>query len=161
MDKNNQNSANIIAVEFYVPEKVLDNKELVKIFDSLNEEEIYKNTGIRRRHVADEGVCVSDLGIIAATRLFEKNRIARDEIDMLILCTQGPDYFLPATSCIMQDILGLPVTCAAFDINLGCSGYVYGLAIANAFIKSNMADNILLIAGDLSSQTLNPRDRAG
>ncbi len=160
MNINNQPKVNIVALEFYVPEKVLSNNELEKIFDSVDAEKIYKNTGIRNRHIAKKEVCVSDLSIIAAKNLFRNAEIDPKEIEMLIFCTQGPDYFLPATSCIIQDALGLSNSCAAFDMNLGCSGYVYGLAIAQSFIHSNMVNNVLLIIGDISSRTINPRDKS-
>jgi 3-oxoacyl-[acyl-carrier-protein] synthase III len=160
VDSHLQRSVKLVAVEYCVPESILNNDDLEKNFDSWNAEKIYKNTGVRNRHIADKDVCTSDLGVQAAKSLFERNSIDPKEIEMLIFCTQTPDYILPSTACIIQDRLGLPNTCASFDINLGCSGYVYGLAIANSFITSNMVNNVLLIVGDTSSKPLNLADKS-
>lgn len=155
-----QRSVKLVAVEYCVPENVLSNDDLAKIFGSWTAEQIYKNTGIRNRHIVDKNVCTSDLGVQAAKTLFEQNLIDSQKVEMLIFCSQTHDYYLPATACIIQERLKLPNSCAAFDINLGCSGYVYGLAIANAFITSNMVKNVLLIVGDTSSRPLNPEDKS-
>jgi 3-oxoacyl-[acyl-carrier-protein] synthase III len=96
---------------------------------------------------------------LAAQELFAKGICRPDDIDFLLFCTQTPDYHLPASACIMQDRLGLPKSCGALDFNLGCSGFVYGLALAKSLIETSLAKNVLLIAGDTLSKTINPRDR--
>ncbi|HGJ64584.1 TPA: 3-oxoacyl-ACP synthase, partial [bacterium] len=120
--------SNIVAIEYYVPENILTNDDLEKIFGHWSAEQIYKNTGVKTRHIANNGICASDLGIEAVNKLFEKNSIDQKFVEMLIFCSQTHDHYLPATSCIIQEKLGLPNSCGAFDMNFGCSGYVYGLA---------------------------------
>ncbi len=103
---------------------------------------------------------MSDLGIKAAEKLFKEHNINKHEIDLLILCTQSPDYTLPTTACIIQDELGLPTTCGAFDFNLGCSGYIYGLSMAKGFIATSQAKNILLLTSETYSKYLDKKDKS-
>ena len=153
-------SAKIAAIEYYLPEKRLDNYDLEKDFKSWDAEKIYNKTGISNRYVADEGECASDLGVRAIEKLIQQDLLDPQKVELLIFCTQTPDYYLPTTACIIQERVGLPVSCAAFDINLGCSGYIYGLAIANAFIRSNMVKNALLVTGDTYSKLIHPADKS-
>lgn len=152
--------AKIAAIEFYLPENILSNNDLEKLFDSWSAERIYKSTGIINRRFANKDECASDMGVQAAKRLIENNQLDPKKIEMLIFCTQTPDYIVPSTACIIQDRLGLSNSCAAFDYTLGCSGYIYGLAIANAFIVSNMVKNVLLITGDTVTKLFNPGDKS-
>ena len=92
----------------------------------------------------------------AAKKLFEENNIDPKSIDFLLLCTQSPDYFLPSTACLLQNRLGIPTTSGAFDYNLGCSGCVYGLAMANSFVKSGLAKNVLLLTAETYQKYLHP-----
>ncbi len=116
--------------------------------------------GIYERRVADTNEFASDMAVKAAEKLFQQGIIEREEIDFLIYCTQSPDYILPSTACLIQNRLKLPTQCGAFDYNLGCSGYVYGLAMAKGFIESGVARNILLITSDTYSKYLNENDRS-
>ena len=99
------------------------------------------------------------MAIKAAEILFQENDIDRETIDFVLLCTQSPDYFLPSTSCIIQNKLGLPTSCGAFDFNLGCSGYEYGLAVAKGLIVGGIAKNILLLTAETYNKYLHPRDK--
>jgi 3-oxoacyl-[acyl-carrier-protein] synthase III len=153
-------SVKIVAVEYFVPKNTLGNNELAEILSFKDAAAIYSKTGISNRHIADKDECASDLGLQAAKKLIEQNMLDPKEIELLIFCTQTPDYSLPSSACIMQEILGISTSCAAFDINLGCSGYVYGLAVANAFISSNQVKNALLITGDTPSKVVNPLDKS-
>jgi 3-oxoacyl-[acyl-carrier-protein] synthase-3 len=105
-------------------------------------------------------MCASDLCFAAADRLLDDLGWARDSIDALMFVSQTPDYRLPATSCGLQDRLGLSRRCAAFDVGLGCSGHVYGLWIASSLIASGGARRVLLLAGDASTQLCSPLDRS-
>lgn len=117
-------------------------------------------TGIFSRHIAGTDECASDLAFQAAEKLLSGMQIDRTTIDVLLFCTQSPDHYLPATACILQHRLGLPVTCAALDFNQGCSGFVYGLFLAKSLILSGEAKRVLLLTGDTYSKFINPRDRS-
>lgn len=111
------NKAAIKAIHSYLPEKKLTNEQLAKEFDDWDVNKIYQKIGISVRDLADKNECASDLGIAAAKKLFENKNIIPDDIDYLIFCTQSPDYFLPASSCIIQTCLGINTNCGAIDIN--------------------------------------------
>ena len=118
-----------------------------------------KKTGIVARRIAAEGETAGDLAFRAAEKLFAAG-VERASIDFLILCTQSPDHFLPPTACILQDRLGLPRSCGAFDYDLGCSGYIYGLGIAKGFIESGQARRVLLLTAETYSKYIHPADGA-
>jgi len=117
-------------------------------------------TGIRRRHIAAPDQCMSDLAVPAARDVLDSLGWAPDSVDLLITVTQTPDHPLPATACLLQSRLGLGRHCAAFDVGLGCSGYVYGLWLAASLLASMGRGRALLVAGDTTSRTLDPTDRA-
>lgn len=117
-------------------------------------------TGIASIREARPGITTSDLCAGAAEALFEQCGIARDQIDAIVFVSQTPDYLLPATSAVLQHRLGLKTSVAAFDINYGCSGYVYGLLQAQLLIQSGMCQQVLVCVGDVSTGLINPRDRA-
>lgn len=150
----------IHSIEYYLPEKTLENEALAALYPSWTPEKILSKTGIRSRHVASDGECVSDMAERAAKKLFSANKINPDTIDFMILVTENPDYILPPTSCILQNRLGLPMESGAIDINLGCSGFVYGLKLAKALVSSGESKNVLLITGDLYSKKINPMDKS-
>ena len=120
---------------------------------------VAKSAGVDTRRRAGVNETASDLAVKAAEKLFLENSIKPSEIDFLLFCTQSPDYFLPSTACILQDRLGIPTSAGAFDYDLGCSGYVYGLAIANSFVESGLAKNVLLLTADTISKYLHPHDK--
>jgi len=150
----------ILDTSVYLPEKILTNKELEKIFPSWSAKKIYTKTGIKERRIAAEHETAGDMGIKAAENLFQKDIVSRLDIDFLIFCTQAPDHILPTTACIIQNELKLPKTCGALDINLGCSGYVYSLSLANGLIESGAANNVLIITSDTYSKYINPNDKS-
>jgi 3-oxoacyl-[acyl-carrier-protein] synthase-3 len=98
--------------------------------------------------------------VAAAVRLFEEFDIAPESIDFLLLCTQSPDYPLPTTACVMQDRLGLRTSCGALDFNLGCSGFVYGLSLADGLVRGGAANRVLLITAETYSKYIHPTDRS-
>ncbi len=147
-------------VAIYLPEKVEDNDFLGAKYPRWDMDLIYAKTGIRQRHIAAPGECASDLGVAAAERLFTEHNIDRGSIDFLLFCTQTPDYPLPTTACLIQDRLGLPKSIGALDFNLGCSGYVYGLAMADGLIRSGTARRVLLITAETYTKYIDPTDRS-
>lgn len=151
--------AYIKAISYYLPEKVVTNEELIAEFPEWTVDKIAGKIGVSERHIAAEGETAGDMAVKAAEMLFEKHHIDRSEVDFIILCTQSPDYFLPSTACIIQDKLDIPTQCGAFDINLGCSGYEYELAVAKGMIVSGIAKNILLLTSETYNKHLHPRDK--
>jgi 3-oxoacyl-[acyl-carrier-protein] synthase III len=128
---------------------------------SANEYDLFtQNTGIYSRRFAPDHICTSDMCFQAAEQLIEDNAINREEIDILIFVSQSPDYFLPATSILLQNRLQLPKTTMAFDINLGCSGYVYGLSVLANLLSGTGLKKGLLLCGDKSSTSLNIKDKS-
>lgn len=150
----------IKAIEYYLPQKILSNSDIAKDFPGWTEEKIYNKTGIVNRHIADDSEYVSDLAYCAARKLFENHSIEPKDVDFLILFTQSPDYNLPTTACILQDRLEIPKSAGAFDINLGCSAFIYGLAVAKSLINSSIAKNVLLITSETYSKYINPKDKS-
>lgn len=152
-------AAFIKAISYYLPERVVTNDELVADFPEWTVEKIVEKVGVRLRHIAGDEK-ISDMAIAAAERLFCDNPdIDRESVDFVLVCTQSPDYFLPSTACIVQDRLGLKKSCGAFDFNLGCSGYEYGLATAKGYIAAGIASNILLITSEAYNKHIHPRDK--
>jgi 3-oxoacyl-[acyl-carrier-protein] synthase-3 len=150
----------IKCIEYYLPGMVLDNESINNEFPEWSVDKISSKTGIYQRHIASEDEYTSDLAVSVAEKLFEKNNINRSDIDFVLLCTQSPDYFLPTTACIVQDKLGLPKTVGALDFNLGCSGYVYGLALSKGLVSAGIATNVLLITSETYSKYIHKADKS-
>jgi 3-oxoacyl-[acyl-carrier-protein] synthase-3 len=129
------------------------------VFGEAEIERISQNIGVQKRHVVTGGMCTSDLCYAAAERLLENLAWDKGTIDALIFVTQTPDYFMPATACVLQDRLGLGKNCAAFDVNQGCAGYVYGLWLASNLIAAGSLRRALLLVGDTISRVVSPLDR--
>ncbi|MDE6842502.1 MAG: ketoacyl-ACP synthase III [Muribaculaceae bacterium] len=150
----------IKAISYFLPQRVVTNEELVAEFPEWTVEKIASKVGVNCRHVVSANETATDLAVEAAKNLFEHNpEITRENIDFVILCTQSPDYLLPSSACIIQDRLGIPTVCGAFDFNLGCSGYVYGLAIAKGLICAGIAENVLLLTAETYTKYLHPKDK--
>ena len=151
--------AYIKAISYYLPQSVVTNEELVKQFPEWTVDKIAGKVGVSERHLSAEDETAGDMAVKAAEKLFEENGIERNTIDFVLLCTQSSDYFLPSTACLIQDKLGIPTTSGAFDFNLGCSGYEYGLAVAKGLIAGGIASNILLLTAETYNKYLHPRDK--
>jgi len=151
--------AYIKAISYYLPKKVLTNEQLSLEFPEWTVEKIASKIGVNERHISADDETSTDMGVRAAEKLFTEHRINRSQIDFLLFCTQSPDYFLPASACVIQNRLGLPTLCGALDFNLGCSGYVYGLSLAKGLIAGNIAKNVLLITSETYSKHLHPKDK--
>jgi 3-oxoacyl-[acyl-carrier-protein] synthase-3 len=147
-------------IAVHLPTKIDDNESLGAQYPKWDMPLIYKKTGIRQRHIAAPGECASDLAVAAAERLFAENEIDRNSIDFLLLCTQSPDYILPTTACLVQERLKLPTSTGALDFNLGCSGFVYGLSLADGLIRAGTARRVLLITAETYSKYIDPTDRS-
>ncbi|MDQ3281907.1 MAG: ketoacyl-ACP synthase III [Acidobacteriota bacterium] len=147
-------------IAYYLPETQLTNETLAAELGDWTADKILEKTGISCRRIAAPNECSSDLGIAAAQALFDAGVCDRQDIDFLLFCTQSPDYFLPATACIVQERLALRTDCGALDFNQGCSGFVYGLAMAKSLIESLGLRNVLLITAETYSKFIHPRDRS-
>lgn len=152
--------AQIHSVDYFLPQNVLTNEDISAMFPEWSVEKISGKTGIYQRHIASSEEFASDLATEAAKKLFKANSIKPDEVEFLILCTQSPDFILPTTACLVQQSLGIPVTAGAIDINLGCSGYIYGLSLAKGLIESGQVNNVLLITADTYTKYINPEDKS-
>lgn len=152
--------AKIVAIEYELPSQSLSNEDLTRQFPEWDVEKIFGKTGINDRRIVAENECASDLGFRACEKIFTSGVIERSEVDCLILCTQSPDYILPTTACILQHRLGLPIQCAAFDYNQGCSGFIYGLGLAKGLIESGQVKNVLLVTAETYSKYINEGDKS-
>ena len=142
------------------PTRSVDNLELGAQFDATEVRKVVQMAGIRHRRVADEGVTTSDLCFEAAQKLVQRLDWDPASVTGLILVTQSPDYFLPSSSCLIQHALGLSDDCAAFDMNLGCSGYPYGLYIGATMLRAGGHRRILVLQGETPSRFTRPDDHA-
>ena len=150
--------ARIAAIEYYLPTGVVTNDELAADFPEWTPARILAKTGIEERRIAAPAQCSSDLAVEAAQKLFASGACKPSDIDYILLCTQSPDYFLPTTACLLQDRLGIPQIAGALDINLGCSGFVYGLA--KGLVETGQAGNVLFITAETYSKFMHPSDKS-
>ena len=149
----------IKAISYYLPEKVVTNEELVKEFPEWSVEKVSQKVGVDSRHLAARSETAGDMAEKAALKLFEDYNMKPSDIDFVMLCTQSPDYFLPSTACVLQDRLGIPQSAGAFDYNLGCSGCIYGMALAKGLISTGIARNVLLLTSETYNKYLHPQDK--
>jgi 3-oxoacyl-[acyl-carrier-protein] synthase-3 len=147
-------------IAVHLPERVETNAQLKAEFPNWDLDLIFEKTGIASRHIAAEGECASDLAVNAAQRLFHQYDVDPRSIDFVLLCTQTPDYPLPTTACLLQSRLGLKTSVGALDFNLGCSGYVYGLSLADGLIQSGAARRVLLLTAETYSKYIHSGDRS-
>ena len=150
----------IKAISYYLPERVVTNEELVKEFPEWSVDKVAQKVGVNSRHLAAINETAGDMAEKAARKLFAEYSINPSEIDFVMLCTQSPDFFLPSTACILQDRLGIPTSAGAFDYNLGCSGCIYGMAMAKGLIAAGVAKNVLLLTAETYNKYLHPQDKS-
>lgn len=148
----------IKGIEYIYPNNKITNTDLSTQFPDYDFSKFEEKVGIKNRYWVAENETAFDLAIKACQKLFQI--FDKEEIDYVIYCTQSPEYFLPTTACILQNHLGLRKNIGAFDYNLGCSGYTYGLSMAKALINSGQAKNILLVTAETYSKFLHPKDRS-
>ena len=151
--------ASFRSIGAYVPEKILSNADLEKMVDT-TDEWILKRTGIKERHIAAENEVTSDMGAKAAELAIERSGVSKEEIDLVLCATVTPDYFnMPSTACIISDKIGIN-NVQAFDISAACSGFVYLLTLAKAFIESGMKKNVLIVGAEKFSSIVDYTDRS-
>lgn len=146
-------------ISTYIPSVKISNEEISARFPDWNSAQIFDKIGIKNRFITKEDEFVSDIAIKAVEKLIEETQISKDVIDYLIICTQSPDYSLPTTACIVQNAVGLKKSCAAIDINQGCSGYIYGLSLADALVSSGRFNNVVLVTAETYSKYIHSSDK--
>lgn len=150
----------ITALAAAVPRQVIDNYHYdLDIWPEDEVKKVVDKVGVVERRFADDNTCSSDLCFAAAEKLFEDNNIDKSEIDLLIFLSQTPDYRMPATSILLQDRLGLPMTTMAFDISLGCSGFISALAVVYSMMQNHGFRKALLLDGETRSKVYSRKDR--
>ncbi len=158
MSLSNSVYASFRSIGAYVPQKILSNSDLEKMVDT-SDEWITKRTGIKERHIAEEDEYTSDMGARASQKAIDRADISAEDIDLVMCATVTPDYFnMPSTACIISNKLGIK-NVQAFDISAACSGFVYLLSLAKAFIESGMKKNILIIGAEKFSSIVDYTDR--
>lgn len=159
MKANEKMKVFIKAIDYYVPQTVVTNEDLVRDFPEWSVEKIASKVGINKRYVAAEDETATDMAVCAAEKLFAKSGVNRNDIDFILFCTQSPDYKLPTSACIIQERLGLPTSIGALDFNLGCSGFVYGLSLAKGLVCGGIAKNVLLLTAETYNKYIHKRDK--
>ena len=149
--------ARLAGIGSFLPEKVVTNRDLEKTMDT-SDEWIRERTGIKRRHIAGENETSSSMGLIAAQRAMEMAGVEADDIDLIVVGTATPDKIFPATACIIQRQLGVK-GCPAFDVSAACSGFIYGLDVANRFIRTGGAKTAIVIGTETLSRIVDWQDR--
>lgn len=142
----------------YIPPKIMTNADFEKIIDT-SDEWITKRTGIKERRIAEDDINPSDMGAEAAKQAIERAGIAKEDIDLVVCATVTPDYLcMPSTACLIASKIDLPAV-QAFDISAACTGFVYAVSIAKAFIESGMKKNVLIVGAEKYTSILNYEDR--
>ncbi len=154
---NKSVKAHIIGTGCYLPEQVLSNYDLEKMVET-SDEWIVTRTGMKERRIARADEFTSDMGYEAAVRAIESAKISADEIDLILVATLTPDYVFPSTACLLQARLKA-VNAAAVDIQAACTGYIYALSQAKAYVDSGLYNNVLIIAAEKLSSIINYKDR--
>ncbi len=149
----------ILGLSAAVPRHVIDNYSYTEHFPADDVRDIIDKIGVKERRFADTETCASDLCFAAAEKLFIDMDVDRSEIDLLLFVSQTPDYRMPATAIILQHRLGLPDTTVAFDISIGCSGFLYGLSVAFAMLQQKGFRRALVLDGETRSKVYSPKDR--
>mgnify|MGYP003292528279 FL=1 len=153
------NGIGITAMAGAVPKKIIKNLEYTDFFPIDQVKEVVEKVGVYERRFADEKTCSSDLCFAAAQKLIIDNNINRDEIDLLVFVSQTQDYRMPATSITLQHRLGLKQSCIAFDVNLGCSAFIYGMSVVYSMMQTGNLRKALILDGETRSKVYGPRDR--
>lgn len=149
--------AGIIGIGSYVPERVLSNFDLEKMVDT-SDEWIKTRTGISFRRIGAEHACTSDLGVEAAKKALQNAKLSAEDIELIIVASASPDMIFPSTACIIQSKLNA-VNAAAFDLQAGCTGFIYALTCADQFISSGLYKNVLVIGAEMLSRITDWEDR--
>lgn len=149
----------ITAMAAAVPSRIINNYEYTEFFPADQVKEVVDKVGVFERRFADSETCSSDLCFAAAERLIADNNIDKNEIDLLVFLSQTPDYRMPATSICLQERLGLPQSCIAFDMQMGCAGFCYALSVVYGMMQSGNIRKALILDGETRSKVYSPKDR--
>jgi 3-oxoacyl-[acyl-carrier-protein] synthase III len=152
--------ASIKHITYYLPPKIISNKDLAIEFPEFTAEQIFKKTGVKKRTHTTSELIGSDMAFLAAEKLFSESSLNKENVDFLIYVTEGLDYKAPATEVILQDRLELSINIGAIDVPLGCSGFTHALGLAKMVIASGQGQNVLLLFGDTPSFVSHPKDFA-
>ena len=145
-------------IQYYLPPKLLSNEDLVLDNPDWKMDDIEKKTGVKYRYICEDNQTSKDIAVLACEKLF-KNSVKRSEIDFLIVVTESPEYIAPPMSCDLQNSLNLDTSVVSFDINLGCSGFVYGLMVADSILRANNYKKGILVCVDTYSKYISRHDR--
>lgn len=149
----------ITAMAAAVPSRIINNYEYTEFFPVDQVKEVVDKVGVFERRFADTETCSSDLCFAAAERLIADNNIDKNEIDLLVFLSQTPDYRMPATSICLQERLGLPQSCIAFDMQMGCAGFCYALSVVYGMMHGGNIRKALILDGETRSKVYSPKDR--
>lgn len=147
-------------ITYYLPERILTNSDVVRLYPEWTEEKVFAKTGIISRHVVGESETALDLGERVAKQLFANTDIDKNEIDYLLLCTQSSEYKLPSTACILHERLGLRKDAGALSFDHGCSGFIYGLSLAKGLIVGGMAKKVLFLTTETYTKYISEEDKS-
>ena len=150
----------IKAVEYYLPEKEVSNEDLQILHPQWDLKKVGEKSGVLSRHISEKGETALDLACKAVQKLFATGVVENNDIDGIIFCTQSPDYIMPSNAFLIHKYFNFDNSVWAFDYNLACSGYIYGISICRGMIETGMAKNILLITADTYSKYINAEDRS-
>ena len=148
----------IKSIEYYLPDTIVTNEDLQKENPNWNLEKVTEKSGVFQRHIAGKNETAYDLSVKACDKLFQTND--KNDIDGIIYCTQSPDYIMPSNSFLLHNYLNLKDKVFAFDFNHACTGFIYSLAMANSFVNSGIAKQILIVTADTYSKYINKKDRS-
>lgn len=151
--------AQIAAIECALPAQCVTNYDLDRLHPEWSIHKVAERTGVLNRYICRENETALDLAAEACERLFESREVAREDVGAIIVCTQSPDYIMPPNATLLQHRLRLPLSVAAFDYSLACSGFIYGLLMGKALIESQLLDNIMLVTAEAYSKFIHPADR--
>ncbi|HTX78562.1 MAG TPA: ketoacyl-ACP synthase III [Longilinea sp.] len=147
-------------IAYHLPEQVITNEQFGAQYPEWDMKHVAERSGVLQRHVAAEGETALDLAYTACQKLLAAHPGLKEKIDGIVFCTQSPDYIMPPNSYLLHQKLTLPDNVLAFDFNLACSGFIYGLALSRGLMATGMASNILLVTADTYSKYINPGDRS-
>lgn len=150
----------IAGIAAAVPKRKVNTEDYIEQFGERHIRKFIRTTGIKERHIVSENQTASDLGYVAAKEIMEKKKLKPNEIGALIFASHGPDYRRPATAFVLQKRLGIPESCACFDINLGCSAFVYATQVVSAMMSNSDIEKALVIVGDTNSKITHPKDES-
>ncbi|MCX6250459.1 MAG: ketoacyl-ACP synthase III [Bacteroidetes bacterium] len=150
----------IANIEYYLPQKLITNNELQQIHLNWDMSKLAEKTGVFNRYIVEHNETAFDLACKAVDKLIQGDRVLTDSLNGILFCTQSPDYIMPSNAFLIHKYLNLKQSVFAFDYNLACSGFIYGIAIAKGFIAAKLANNILLINADTYSKYIHPKDRS-